>query len=82
MKFINQYSILWSSLLILGLAAYFLLRKGFSWKRSLMVIAIGGLLLASWFFIRPQQANTTDLGQFQAELGSGQAVLLELQSPY
>jgi Flp pilus assembly protein TadB len=82
MTFINQYSILWSSLIVLGLAAYLVLRRGFSLQRSLVVIVIGGLLLASWFFIRPQQANTTDLGQFQAELGSGQAVLLELQSPY
>jgi hypothetical protein len=82
MQFINQYSILWSSLIVIGLAAYLLLRRGVSIQRSLVVFAIGGLLIAGWVIIRPEQATTTDLGQFEAELGTGQAVLLELQSPY
>ena len=82
MTFINQYSMLWSSLIILGLAAFFLLRKQVSLARILALGGVAGLLLASWFLLRADPATTTDLADFQAEIGAGEAVLLELQSPY
>ncbi len=82
MVFINQYSILWSSLIILGLVAYFLLRKGYTPGKGLIVAAVAAVLLVGWFAIRPEQASTTELSKFEAELGQGQSVLLELQSPY
>jgi hypothetical protein len=82
MVFVNQYSILWTSLILFAVISYFLLRKGFSLQRGLVLLGIGLALVAGWLIIRPQQASTNDLGQFEAELGAGRAVLLELQSPY
>jgi hypothetical protein len=82
MTFINQYSMLWSSLLILGLVGFFLLRKGITLQRGLIVLGVGILLLAGWAVLRADPATTDDLDQFQTQLGSGQNVLLELQSPY
>jgi hypothetical protein len=82
MQFINQYSILWTSLIFLAVISYLLLRKGFSPQRGLILLGIGLALFAGWLVIRPQQASTNDLEQFEAELGAGKAVLLELQSPY
>ncbi len=82
MEIINQYSILWSGILILGAAAFFLLRKDYSLKSSLKVVGIAAVLLVGWLVIRPQEASTTELAQFKAEIGQGQSVLLELQSPY
>ncbi len=82
MSLINHYSMLWGGVLILVLAAYTLLRKGFQPKRGLVLVVLGAALVAAYLFLRPDQASTTEMSAFRAELGSGQAVLLELQSPY
>jgi hypothetical protein len=82
MSYINQYSMLWSAVLVFGLAAFFLLRQGYTAKNGIKLIAVGALLVIGWLLLRPDQANTEELGQFQTELGQGQSVLLELQSPY
>ena len=82
MQFINQYSMLWTSVILLGLVSFFVLRKGITLQRGLTVLGIAVLLVASYFGLRPDQATTNDLGDFQAELGGGQSVLLELQSPF
>jgi hypothetical protein len=79
MQIINQYSMLWTGVVILGVIAYFSLRKG---RSVLGVIVVGTTLVIGWLVLRPDQANTKELGQFQAVLGQGQSVLLELQSPY
>ena len=82
MEIVNQYSMLWSAVLILGLAAYFILRKGVKPTSTLKLILISAVLLVGWLVLRPEQASTTELAQFKGELGQGQTVLLELQSPY
>jgi hypothetical protein len=82
MVFINQYSILWSSLLVLILVSFFLLRKGITLQRGLIILGIAVLLLGGWLGIRPDPASTADQDQFHGELGNGQSVLLELQSPF
>ncbi len=82
MVFINQYSMVWSGVLILGVAAYFLLRRGYKPESGLKLVGIAAVLVVGWLILRPQQASTTGLTQFKAELGQGQSVLLELQSPY
>jgi hypothetical protein len=82
MEIINQYSILWSSLIILGLAAYFLLRKGYTPRKGLFVVVVAAILMIGWLSIRPEQASTTEFSKFEVELGQGRSVLLELQSPY
>jgi hypothetical protein len=82
MVFINQYSILWSAVLVLGLVAFFLLRRGFQTKKGIKLLVVGALLVVGWLLLRPDRASTTELTQFQAVIGQGQSVLLELQSPY
>ena len=73
---------LWTALIIFGLVAYFLLRKGYTSENGLKLILAGGLLVIGWLVLRPEQANIGEYNQFQAELGQGDAVLLELQSPF
>ena len=82
MEIINHYSMLWSGVLILAVAAFFFLRKGYEPKNGLKLVGITAILLVGWLVLRPEQASTTELAQFKAELGQGQIVLLELQSPY
>lgn len=82
MEFINHYSMLWSGVLILAVAAFFLLRKGYEPKSGLKLVGLAAILLVGWLVLRPEQASTTEFAQFKAELGQGQTVLLELQSPY
>ena len=82
MEIINHYSMLWSGVLILAVAAFFILRKGYEPKKGVMLAVLAAILLVGWFVVRPEQASTTELAQFEAELGQGQIVLLELQSPY
>jgi hypothetical protein len=82
MLFINQYSMVWSGAIIIGLASFLLLRKGITPWRIMSVLGIGVLFFGGWLALRPDPASTDNLDQFQSELGSGQTVLLELQSPY
>ena len=82
MGLINHYSLLWGGLIVLGLVAIVLWRKGFQRKDGLKLLVLVVVLFVAWLLLRPAPASTTELTQFQAELGQGQAVLLELQSPY
>ena len=82
MTFVNQYSMLWSAVLIFGLAAVFLLRQGFTTKNGIKLVAVGAMLVVGWLLMHPDQANTEEFEQFQVVLGQGQPVLLELQSPF
>jgi preprotein translocase subunit YajC len=82
MKIANHYSMLWGAIIIMGLVIYFILRRGFKPTDVILVLAAAAVLLISWLVLRPDQATISEYGQFQADLGQGQAVLLELQSPY
>ena len=73
---------LWGGIFILGLAAFMFLRKGFKLRDGLMLLALVIALVAVWMVIRPEQANTSELAEFQSHIGQGQAVLVEMQSPY
>ncbi len=82
MEIINNYSMIWSGVLLLGLAAFLIFRKGIQLQKGLLLIGIGAVLLGGWIVLRPERASTTELAQFKAELGQERSVLLELQSPY
>ena len=82
MPIINQYSMLLSGVVILGLAAYVFLRKGFKSRDGIVLFVLSVGLVVIWMFIRPEQASTNELGEFQSQIGQGQAVLVEMQSPY
>jgi phosphoglycerol transferase MdoB-like AlkP superfamily enzyme len=82
MEIINHYSMLWIGIIILGLVAFVLLRKGFKSKDVIKLAVLAVVLLIAWLLLRPQQASTTEIAQFQAQLDQGLSVLLEMQSPY
>ena len=82
MILINQYSIVWSGVIVLGLAAFFLLRRGSKPRNALILLLLAVALVAGYFVIRPEEPTTTELVRFEEELGQGRAVLLELQSPF
>ena len=82
MEIINHYSMLWIGIIILGLAAFVLLRKGIKSKDVIKLAVLAVVLLIAWLLLRPQQASTTEIAQFQAQLDQGLSVLLEMQSPY
>jgi hypothetical protein len=82
MTIINQYSMIWSAVIIVGLAGFFLLRKGVTLRRLLIVLGTGAVFFGGWLTLRPDPASTNNLNDFQAELGNGVTILLELQSPF
>jgi hypothetical protein len=82
MTFINQYSIVWSGVILFGLVAFLLLRKGYTTQRILIILGLGAILITGWLIIRPDPPSTNDFDAFQSEIGNGQTVLLELQSPF
>lgn len=82
MVLINQYSILWSGVIILGLAAVFLLRRGFKPRNALILLALVVVLVAGYYLIRPETPTTSEMVRFEEELGQGRYVMLELQSPF
>ena len=82
MQLINQYSMLLSGVFILSLAGFVFLRKGFKLRNGIVLLVLTLALFAVWIFIRPDQANTDELLEFQSQIGQGQAVLVEMQSPY
>jgi len=67
---------------ILGLATFVFLRKGFKPRDGIVLLLLTIALFAVWMFIRPEQANTDELADFRSQIGQGQAVLVEMQSPY
>lgn len=82
MQIFNQYSMLLSGIFILSVVAVVLLRKGIKPKDGIKLLALAVVLFVTWLILRPEQASTTELGKFQSQIGQGQAVLVEMQSPY
>jgi len=82
MEIVNQYSMLWGGVLLLCLAAFVFLRKSFKLRDGIILFALAIALVTVWMFIRPEQASTNELEEFLSQIGQGQAVLVEMQSPY
>ena len=82
MEAVNQYSMLWGGVFILGFTAFMFLRKGFKPSDGIILLVLTIALFAVWMVIRPDRANTDELSEFQSKIGQGQAVLVEMQSPY
>lgn len=80
---INQYSLLWLALGILGLAALLVFRRR---RRATELIGFALVLvalIAIWLVLRPRQTpQVGDAAQIQALIGQGKPVLLEFQSPF
>ena len=82
MSLINHYSILWGVAILFGLLAYFF-RKDETKRKYVGIIAgISLVLLAIWSNTRAQTGSTEAASLLRRQIGQGQAVLLELQSPF
>jgi len=73
---------LWSGVIILSVAAFVFFRKGIKPKYGIKLLALAVALFVAWLALRPEQATTNELAEFQSQIGQGQAVLVEMQSPY
>lgn len=82
MDLINHYSMIWSGIFVLGLIAFFLLRDGFKVSDALILAVVLVGLGVGWLILRPARGTEASAPQMLAEVGQGQAVLLELQSPF
>lgn len=71
-----------TGIFILGLTAFVLLRRGIKPKDGIKLLVLAVALFVGWLVIRPEQASTNELAEFRSQIGQGQAVLVEMQSPY
>ncbi len=82
MSLINHYSILWGVAFLFALFA-FVFRKDAAKKRKLYIVTGSVVvLLAFWFTARAQTGSTESASLLREQIGQGQPVLLELQSPF
>lgn len=82
MQFINHYSIVITFVFVFMLTAFFTLRGGAQPRDFYLLAALAAALFAAWTFLRPTAKDAETTSEFQASLGQGQPVLLELQSPF
>jgi NADH:ubiquinone oxidoreductase subunit 6 (subunit J) len=79
---INLYSALLLLVVVILFSGFLLLRRGVSLARVAVIVLIGLVLVAGWWFMRPVQTPHADLAELQGKIGAGKPVLLEFQSPY
>jgi len=82
MSILNQYSFVFFILLLLGILAIVLFRKGVQKRKIAIYASVVVGLIAIWFMIKPSQNLSISQDQTQTLIGSGLPVLLEFQSPY
>ncbi len=81
-EILNQYSFVLLAVLILALAAYTRLRRGFRRFDWLLLIGLAGLIFAAWWVMHPTATRVQNADTVRAKIGAGTPVLLEFQSPY
>jgi hypothetical protein len=82
MSLINHYSILWGFVIVLIPLTFFLLRDGAKKKDFVILGGIAVLLLGVLLLIRPEAGSRETTSALRGQIGQGQPVLLELQSPF
>ncbi len=82
MSLINHYSILWGVVFLFALFAYIFRKDDAKKKKLFIATGIVVTLLAVWFTMRAQTGSTETASALRGQIGQGQPVLLELQSPF
>jgi hypothetical protein len=83
MAIFNQYSAIWISIVLVGIAGLILLRRKPKWPQITAFCALVVGLAMAWLFLHPRQTvSVMDPAQVQRSIGRGTPVLLEFQSPY
>jgi hypothetical protein len=81
MAFINQHSFALIAMASFLVLAILLLRDGLQLYDALVLLALAMGLLLAYQLLKPG-AGATQTGEVQAQIGAGDPVLLEFQSPY
>jgi hypothetical protein len=81
-QYFNQHSFSIFAIATWSIVSFVLLRKGVTIGRIIVALAIGGLFIVSWFLAKPNASDLDQIGSPSDQIGAGQPVLLELQSPY
>lgn len=81
-SFINHNSFLLAGALLLTAAGYRLFKDVVNIQRVGIFAILGVVFLAAYLFLRPGQADSKDVLEIRAQIGSGKPALLELQSPF
>lgn len=82
MAFVNQHSfslIAAASFIVLSIL---LLRDGLQTYDALVLLALAGGLLLAYQLLKPGTDSSLAAADVQAQIGAGDPVLLEFQSPY
>jgi hypothetical protein len=79
-ELINHNSAILFSLLILAIGAIVLVRRGFETRRLVAYAALGVLVAAGFFAVRPQAGTGASIEEITGQIGGGTPVLLEFQS--
>lgn len=82
MRLLNQYSFALIGLVIFIFAAAVILRRVDNPWRIGLVILVAGVLLISWFLLRPQKGTNASRDEILLQIGQGIPVLIEVQSQY
>jgi thiol-disulfide isomerase/thioredoxin len=82
MAFINQFSFLLLAAVLLFILVMFLRRRGPAEGSLMAVLALFVGLAFAFAFFRPTGSDDISEQKLEGSIGTGQPVLLELQSPY
>lgn len=82
MRLLNQYSFAIFSIVVFGVAAYLILRRGFNARSLTFTSLIAVVLFGIWFVLRPQPGTQANRDAIMSQIGQGVPVLVEIQSPY
>ena len=82
MSLINHYSILWGVAFLFALLTFLFRKDNAKRKKLFTVTGVFVALLAVWFTMRAQTGSTEASSALRGQIGQGQPVLLELQSPF
>jgi thioredoxin 1 len=82
-RFLNFYSFLWTSALLLMIVAFVLFRERRDYGRWLAFGALVLALFVAWLVLHPRATPlSANAAQVVAQIGQGTPVLLEFQSPF
>ncbi|HEY4693014.1 MAG TPA: hypothetical protein VIH16_06220 [Bellilinea sp.] len=81
-RILNQFSFLIGAVVLFGLGAALILRRGFTVGKGVLLGVLLLLIVAAWIVLHPAGDRTASPEQVRQQIGAGKPVLLEFLSPY
>ena len=75
---VDQYSFALMGGVTFMVLALLILRRIVQPRRKVLITLVAGMLLTSWFFLRPRQATKASQDEIINRIGQGTPVLIEL----